>query len=240
MILSVLIPLQEEESEEKRRLTWSELVQRTGLSEPTLSKRLHDLESRRLVKRIVDMKSGKYPTPVYYEATEEAKDPELHRTMFFAKVASHSFHLALLESEKNPKEMLNEASRSLASSILFILFKDMEKLLATGSRPFPDQATRSMLREFDYSFVEKALAMYLLHFVREVDLPKPRKKKFKELIETFQSLYEEEVKALDAIWKDPTWVINPKTGERVRKLLRPEMTVLLDRGEEVAIRKEKA
>ena len=239
MILSVLIPLQEEESEEKRRLTWSELVQRTGLSEPTLSKRLHDLESRRLVKRIVDMKSGKYPTPVYYEATEEAKDPELHRTMFFAKVASHSFHLALLESEKNPKEMLNEASRSLASSILFILFKDIEQIIATGNRPIPDQATRSMLREFDYSFVEKALAMYLLHFVREVDLPKPRKKKFKELIETFQSLYEEEVKALDAIWKDPTWVINPKTGERVRKLLRPEMTALLDSGEEAANRKEK-
>ncbi|MCW3985315.1 MAG: winged helix-turn-helix transcriptional regulator [Candidatus Bathyarchaeota archaeon] len=50
-----------------RKLRWSELVEQTGFSKRTLSKRLKDLQREGALKRIVDAETEEYPPPVYYE-----------------------------------------------------------------------------------------------------------------------------------------------------------------------------
>jgi len=53
---------------EKRHM---DIKKETGLNDPTLSKYLKPLLKLKLVKKRVDIESGKYPYPAYYKAEPE-------------------------------------------------------------------------------------------------------------------------------------------------------------------------
>jgi len=53
------------------QLRWTELMNKTGFSSRTLSRRLKNLENKKRVKRLLDTETRKYPPPVYYQLIGE-------------------------------------------------------------------------------------------------------------------------------------------------------------------------
>ena len=109
--IEVILKILSDEKEHR----YKDLKKETKLNDPTLSKYLKRLVKLKVVKKRVDLQSGKYPYPVYYEA-----EPELV-TYSEAKISTKEFseqiEPMLLET-KNPIFILNNIE--LRSKMIFL------------------------------------------------------------------------------------------------------------------------
>lgn len=121
---------------EKRHM---DIKKETGLNDPTLAKYLKPLLKLKLIKKRVDLESGKYPYPAYYKA-----EPEL-LTWVDAQVSmkelSQQIEPVLLET-KNPFFVLNLINIS-CQSILEITFIKLKE-----EKNVPDHKLRFLLDLF--------------------------------------------------------------------------------------------
>jgi len=222
---------------EGHSLTWSELLEKTGLSKRTLAKRLDALQKQGLVKREVDVRADSYPHPVYYELTQGAHDPNLVKAAFFAKAVSNSFGIDIwkstypleerekLKSSLSPEEFLRDLSNKISSFVLFLYLKNLEER-AENPRDdtlwvYQDRRTRSMLSDFSRLFLDYNLRNRIPDYAGflETQNKNELKAKVRNLTDAFKAIFKNEENALNILWNDPHWRINIKTGERLGPIL---------------------
>ena len=87
------------------QLRWSQLVEQVNLSRRTLSLNLKELEKKKLVARVVDVRSRNYPPPVYYQLKP-------------SKIDLVDWFLSQLESMGVPKEVVGKGRTVLNVDIL--------------------------------------------------------------------------------------------------------------------------
>jgi len=116
---------------DKKPHQFKEIKKETKLSPPTLSKRLKELVEVRLVNKKVDTKSGRYPYPVYYTATEELSD--FAKTAMFIDEASARIEEAI-SADKQPLLLLDGLHMANTANMVMIL----RELKKDKSRLRPD------------------------------------------------------------------------------------------------------
>ena len=92
-----------------------ELEEKTRLSSRTLAKHLTEMTDSRIIERMRDIRSGKYPVPILYKAVPEVAD--YVRTLILQEEAANHLVLALDET-KDPLAILDAIH---ATSQIFFL-----------------------------------------------------------------------------------------------------------------------
>jgi len=156
---------------EKRHM---DIKKETGLNDPTLSKYLKPLLKLKLVKKRVDIESGKYPYPAYYKA-----EPEL-LTWVDAQVSteelSKQIEPVLLET-KNPFFVLDIINTDCQSIMKITIGKLMEE------KNTPEHKLRFLLDLFawePYRVLTWKLIEATKKHIDEIDFEQARKDLEKE------------------------------------------------------------
>lgn len=98
---------------------YSELKEKTKLNSPTLSKHLKRLTKMKLLKRNIDLKSRKYPYPVYYTVTP-ATLLQL-KIIFIAEHEMHEIEKIISDPKKTPLDVLDQINMKNNALILWTL-----------------------------------------------------------------------------------------------------------------------
>jgi len=98
---------------------YSELKQLTKLNSPTLSKHLERLKKTKVLKRKMDIESGKYPYPVYYSINPNVMP--ILRIMLMTEQEMHEIEQIVLDPEKTPLDVLDQINTKNNALILSVL-----------------------------------------------------------------------------------------------------------------------
>jgi len=98
---------------------YSELKEKTKLNSPTLTKHLKRLTEVKLLKKKIDIESGKYPYPVYYSANP-AITPVL-TVMLLTEHEMQEIEKIILDPKKTPLDVLDQINMKNNALILLAL-----------------------------------------------------------------------------------------------------------------------
>jgi hypothetical protein len=180
------------------KLRWNVLKSKTKLSKRTLSKILQDLTSseRRILKRVVDVESGDYPPPVYYELID--KKALTLVDLFLTQLKTYGENISEEDLTEGKKLLTEEVLQSL-SEVIFALKKDIR---VSVHLDFEEIFNRAAIHANAGETIPKTeLSHSLLNFFtfkdsREQLTNKDDEKRFKDLVSTdkdFMSFVNEQV-----------------------------------------------
>jgi DNA-binding transcriptional ArsR family regulator len=98
---------------------YSELKEKTKLNSPTLTKHLKRLTEMKILKKKIDIESGKYPYPVYY-STNPAVAPII-TVMLLTEHEMHEIEKIILDPKKTPLDVLDQINRKNNALLLSAL-----------------------------------------------------------------------------------------------------------------------
>jgi DNA-binding HxlR family transcriptional regulator len=116
----------------RQELSWTELLDQSGLSRRALALRLKSMEKRGLVKRRVDASSGKYPPPVYYRLIQT--DPRVNEILSQQKAYDRTVEKELTFEESH-EEFIRKLTSKVSPLVIYAILKSME---SGSSRPLTD------------------------------------------------------------------------------------------------------
>lgn len=127
---------------------YGEIIGKTKLSKATLSKHLKEMEKEGKITKHIDVESGKYPYPVYYELSEQEDALAKVYQMINKQVERFKSDLSVTKEPKRYLALMNKYRNLALSGILKMV---REKQADLSKRDYTDQDVaegREMLNLF--------------------------------------------------------------------------------------------
>ncbi len=213
-------------STKKQELSWTELVNHSGVSRRTLNLQLKRMEKNGLIKRRVDVSSGKYPPPVYYSLIQT--DPKVTEILDQHKAYDRAIEKEIT-FEESPQEFIEKLETKVSPVLMYTILKS----IASGSKqPLTDtiENLRFTLKKYlvyKQPFNESDFRAVFQKFNEVDQKPKLFKHEIDPLFSILAAKFPNETRTIDRVYAKPrkrhvARAPNADLRGRPKKLTSPE------------------